>query len=54
MKVYLSRDHLWRIEVRDDQWVYVFHRSIPMGRYRSLREAAEWLVDQGVTELVEN
>jgi hypothetical protein len=26
----------------------------PMGRYRSLREAAEWLVDQGVTELVEN
>ena len=54
MKVYLSRDQLWRIEVRDDGWVYVYHRSTPMGRYRSLREAAEWLVDQGVTELVEN
>jgi hypothetical protein len=54
VKVYLSRDHLWRIEVRDDQWVYVFHRSTPMGRFPSLREAAEWLVDQGVTELVEN
>ena len=48
-----QQDQLWRIEVRDDHWVYVFHRSTPMGRYRSLREAAEWLVDQGVSELVE-
>jgi hypothetical protein len=54
VKVYLTRDRLWRIEVRDDQWVYVYRRSTPMGRYRSVREAAEWPVDKGVTELVED
>lgn len=52
MKVYVSPDRAWRVEVRDDQWVYVYHRTTPSGRYRSLQEAADYLVEQGVTDLI--
>jgi hypothetical protein len=49
VQVYVSRDRRWRIEVRDNGWVYVFDRSMPAGRYRSLRDAADWLIGQGLS-----
>lgn len=54
VKVYRSPDRAWRIEVRDTGWVHVTWRTMPMGRFASLREAADYLVGQGITELVED
>lgn len=56
IRVYVTRDRLWRVVVRTASRVGVYRHGALMKDARSLQEAADYLAEQGVApeDLVED
>lgn len=50
MRVYVTQDNVWRIEVRDNGTVRIYEHGGWVKEATSLREAADYLREQGITE----